>query len=149
MTVICYLVPTLLDMYILSVSKWCHFQISHYNSAQDDFGTELAVSTRTGLEPGKLLCGCIHMMINLFGGSALLLQYELIYFISFFYLTSCLVATTWNKLLRVAKNSCSHIKSDLLILCMWAWLEYIWSDTLQKTKSSISEEIEWHYIRSL
>lgn len=26
-------------------------QISHYNSAQDDFGTELAVSTRTGLEP--------------------------------------------------------------------------------------------------
>lgn len=26
-------------------------QIPHYNSAQDDFGTELAISTRTGLEP--------------------------------------------------------------------------------------------------
>nr|KYP62175.1 hypothetical protein KK1_016700 [Cajanus cajan] len=26
-------------------------QIAHYNSAQDDFGTELAISTRTGLEP--------------------------------------------------------------------------------------------------
>ncbi|XP_019437546.1 PREDICTED: uncharacterized protein LOC109343613 isoform X1 [Lupinus angustifolius] len=26
-------------------------QISHFNSAQDDFGTELAISTRTGLEP--------------------------------------------------------------------------------------------------
>ncbi|KAK7304043.1 hypothetical protein RJT34_15047 [Clitoria ternatea] len=30
-------------------------QISHYNSAQDDFGTELAISTRTGLEPEHLL----------------------------------------------------------------------------------------------
>ncbi|KAG5107041.1 hypothetical protein JHK82_044011 [Glycine max] len=26
-------------------------QIAHYNAAQDDFGTELAISTRTGLEP--------------------------------------------------------------------------------------------------
>lgn len=29
------------------------FQISHFNSAKDDFGTELAISTRTELDPGN------------------------------------------------------------------------------------------------
>ncbi|KAI5422006.1 hypothetical protein KIW84_045453 [Lathyrus oleraceus] len=29
-----------------------NLQIAHYNSAQDDFGTEMEISTRTCLEPG-------------------------------------------------------------------------------------------------
>lgn len=43
------------SIFMFSNTKWCHFQISHYNSAQDDFGTDLAIGTRSGLEPGKLV----------------------------------------------------------------------------------------------
>jgi len=69
MTTNFYLVPALLDIYSMCF-KWCHFQIAHYNSAQDDFGTELAISTRTGLEPGNyyIAVKIIHVMINFFGG---------------------------------------------------------------------------------
>lgn len=38
------------------------YQLSEYNFAKADFGTELAISTRTELDPGK----CIRLLNNVF-----------------------------------------------------------------------------------
>lgn len=59
-----YLLPECFHMLRLSSYILPFFQISDYNSAKADFGTELAISTRTELDPGIILhCHATHLRV--------------------------------------------------------------------------------------
>ena len=55
--VVIFILNVLLSQVIglYSLILWLNVQIADYNSAKADFGTELAISTRTELDPGNTL----------------------------------------------------------------------------------------------
>ena len=92
------------------------YQIPDFVSAKADFGTDLAISTRTELDPGDTV-GTLCNLITLDLFSRQNFSHKNLYCFLLCFI-SCMVATTWDKLLRAATNCHSNTKSDVLIFGM-------------------------------